>query len=65
MVGLSRVARRANLRDAFAATEALSGAAVLLVDDVVTTGSTLGSAAGACRAQGARAVYAVTLAREE
>jgi ComF family protein len=62
-VGLSRAARRANLRDAFAATEALAGASVLLVDDVVTTGSTLGSAAGACRAQGARAVYAVTLAR--
>ena len=63
-VGLSRAARRTNLRDAFAATEALAGAVVLLVDDVVTTGSTLGSAAGACRAQGARAVYAVTLARE-
>ena len=63
-VGLSRAARRTNLRGAFAASEALAGAAVLLVDDVVTTGSTLGSAAAACRAQGARAVYAVTLARE-
>ena len=63
-VGLSRGARRANLRDAFAANESLAGAAVLLVDDVVTTGSTLGSAAAACRTRGARAVYAVTLARE-
>lgn len=63
-VGLSRAARRANLRDAFAATESLARASVLLVDDVVTTGSTLGSAAAACRSQGANAVYAVTLARE-
>ncbi|MGI8423036.1 MAG: ComF family protein [Chloroflexota bacterium] len=63
-VGLSRAARRVNLRDAFAAAAEVSGATVLLVDDVITTGSTLGSAAAACRAQGARAVYAVTLARE-
>ena len=48
----------------FAGVGALRGRRVLLVDDVVTTGSTLGSAAGACRAQGAVAVYAVTLARE-
>ena len=63
-VGLSRAARRANLRDAFAATESFARASVLLVDDVVTTGSTLGSAPAACRAHGAAAVYAVTLARE-
>jgi predicted amidophosphoribosyltransferase len=52
------------LRRTHGATEALADAAVLVVDGVITTGRTLGSAAGACRAQGARAVYAVTLARE-
>lgn len=63
-VGLSRAERRANLRGAFAAAEALTGKIVLLVDDVTTTGSTLGSAAAACREAGAVAVYGVTLARE-
>jgi ComF family protein len=63
-VGLSRAQRRANVRGAFAASETLAGQAVLLVDDVTTTGSTLGSAAAACLAAGAVTVYAVTLARE-
>jgi competence protein ComFC len=63
-VGLPRAARRANLKGAFSANEQLAGFPVLLVDDVVTTGSTLGSAAAACHATGAIGVYAVTLARE-
>jgi competence protein ComFC len=63
-VGLPRAARRANLKGAFSANEQLAGFPVLLVDDVVTTGSTLGSAAAACHAGGAIGVYAVTLARE-
>jgi len=63
-VGLSRQQRRVNVRGAFAAAERLTGQAVLLVDDVTTTGSTLGSAAAACREAGAAAVYGVTLARE-
>ena len=49
-VGLSRARRRENVRDAFLAHPDVSGREVLLVDDVTTTGSTLGSAAGACRA---------------
>jgi ComF family protein len=63
-VGLSRVARRENVRGAFLADPAVAGCAVLLVDDVTTTGSTLTSASGACLGAGARAVYALTLARE-
>lgn len=62
-VGLSRRQRRANVRGAFAAA-AVEGRSVVLVDDVTTTGSTLGSAASACLAAGAARVYAVTLARE-
>ena len=62
-VGLSRPQRRVNVRGAFAAAERVNGQVVLLVDDVTTTGSTLGSAAAACREAGAAAVYGVTLAR--
>jgi ComF family protein len=59
--GLSRTARRRNVAGAFVAR---SGAPprVWLVDDVVTTGSTLCEAACALRRAGAREVVAVCLA---
>ena len=38
---------------------------ILLVDDVVTTGSTLGEAARVLKKSGAKCVYCVTLARHE
>jgi len=64
-VGLSRRQRRDNLRGAFAAAPpATATLPVLLVDDVVTTGSTLANAAHACLAAGVPRVYGVTLARE-
>jgi ComF family protein len=63
-VGLSRAARRLNVAEAFAPGPGLAGRAVVLVDDVATTGSTLESAGAACLAGGALTVYAVTLARE-
>jgi ComF family protein len=57
-------ARRANVQGAFVARSAVPPS-VVLVDDVVTTGSTLHAAASALRAAGAREVIGVALARAE
>ncbi len=59
---LTPEARRANLAGAFTAGEA-RGHAVVLVDDVFTTGATLASAAEALAAVGAASVDGVTFAR--
>jgi len=63
-VGLSAEARRTNLRGAFAVkrTEWVSGKTLLLVDDVVTSGSSLYECSVTLKAAGAKAVYALTLA---
>jgi ComF family protein len=63
-IGSNLRQRRENVRGAFSALPAVRGRTVLLVDDVTTTGSTLGSAAAACLDAGAAEVHAVTLARE-
>lgn len=64
-VGLPASARTTNVRGAFTAERAVvDGRRVLLVDDVVTTGSTLGSCAEALKAGGASWVGAITVARE-
>jgi ComF family protein len=55
--------RRANVAGAFAATSAVNGKNVVLVDDVLTTGATLCAAAEALVAAGASSVGAVTFAR--
>jgi ComF family protein len=60
-VGLDAPSRARNVRDAFAARESLDGKRIILVDDVVTTGSTLISAVGACKIAGAGSVQALTL----
>jgi len=65
---LGRSARSANVAGAFAvrpaATRAVAGKVVLLVDDVATTGATLRAAAVALMDAGAMAVAALTVARE-
>jgi predicted amidophosphoribosyltransferase len=60
--GLSRTARRANVRGSFQAVRA-PPARVLLVDDVYTTGATVSAAATELRRAGARSVDVVTFAR--
>lgn len=60
--GLPREERRRNVRGAFACSGTVPGT-VVLVDDVYTTGATVGAAATALRAAGALEVHAVTLAR--
>jgi ComF family protein len=63
-VGLGPEARAENVRDAFQAVpERVGGRAVVLVDDVLTTGATMSAAARALLAAGATAVSAYCLAR--
>lgn len=63
-VGLSLEERLSNVQDAFIADERrVKGYTILLVDDVATTGATLGACAQALLNAGAQAVYALTLAR--
>lgn len=65
-VGRSRAERAHNVADAFEASgAAVAGEAVVLVDDVVTTGATADAAATALRRAGARSVVVVALARAE
>ena len=61
---LNAAERQVNVRDAFACSNGnAQGRQVLLVDDVCTTGATLEACADALRAGGAKAVWALTLAR--
>ncbi len=60
----SREAREENLRGAFAVTSKaeVAGRAIILIDDVVTTGATLGEAARVLRAAGVKTVLPVAVA---
>ncbi|MGD9495052.1 MAG: double zinc ribbon domain-containing protein [Armatimonadota bacterium] len=64
-VRLRGASRLANVRGAFAARRPwkLRGRAVILVDDVFTTGATMGECARVLRESGAVAVYALTVSR--
>jgi len=63
-VGLTAVERRKNVEGAFsAAAEKVNGKAVLVIDDVTTTGSTISACAQALIDAGASAVFGMTLAR--
>ncbi|MAG36309.1 MAG: amidophosphoribosyltransferase [Dehalococcoidia bacterium] len=67
-VGLPGQERWANVRAAFGPgpdSAALKGRTVLLVDDVATTGATLGACATACRDAGASRVLSLVVARED
>jgi ComF family protein len=63
-VGLSRAQRLENVSEAFVADPSLvKGLTVIVVDDVCTTGATLGACAQALMQAGAAQVWAYTLAR--
>lgn len=63
-VGLSIEERWRNVDGVFKAKAGLvKGKRILLLDDVMTTGATLSSAASALKKMGAQAVYALTIAR--
>ncbi len=63
-VELSAVERMENVKDAFVADRRrVDGQTVLVVDDVSTTGATLNSCAESLIRGGAKAVYALTIAR--
>lgn len=63
-IGAGREARSTESEGAFsAASRLVSGKRLLLVDDVFTTGATLGACADALRAAGAQDVVAITAAR--
>jgi len=59
----SRAGRRRSVRGAFRARVGVRGRAVLLVDDVMTSGATLGACARALHRRGAREVWAATVTR--
>lgn len=61
-VGLDREQRAANLLGSMRASPSVAGRCILLIDDVVTTGSTLLEAARALRAEGADVLGAATIA---
>lgn len=66
-VGLPKKKREQNLKDAFkfkGKKDQIQGKRILLVDDVVTTGTTLNECGRALKSAGAREIWAITIAKE-
>jgi len=61
--GLARDDRGGNLRGAMAGSPALAGRALVLVDDVITSGATIGEAERAARTAGGEPVLRLAFAR--
>lgn len=63
--GLTRHQRRANMRGAFSVSrpERIAGRDILIVDDVMTTGTTAGECARVLLRSGAKQVFVATVAR--
>lgn len=60
----SREERRVNVAGNFACDSDVSGLAVLLIDDVATTGSTISECAHVLKDAGASTVHALAMARD-
>jgi len=63
-VGLSRDERKENMSGAFRSdTKIVKGKSILVIDDVITTGSTINACSKALIESGVKKVYGMTLAR--
>ncbi|MEQ1661874.1 MAG: phosphoribosyltransferase family protein [Thiobacillus sp.] len=62
-IGLKYDARRRNLRDAFVCTPSVRNKHIALIDDVMTTGSSLNELAATLKRAGAREVSCWVVAR--
>ncbi|MEK9153493.1 MAG: phosphoribosyltransferase family protein [Patescibacteria group bacterium] len=65
-VGLSLAQRQANIRGVFSVknAEQIAGKKIFLVDDVFTTGATMGECARILKQARAKSIWGITLARE-
>lgn len=63
-MGLKLEQRRKNIKGVFDLNSPLKNVRLFLVDDIVTTGSTLLEAANVLKRRGAKEVYGITLARD-
>ena len=63
--GLSNTSRRRNVAGAFQVRLPVAGKRILLIDDVMTTGSTVAACAAALRRAGALRIVVLTVARAD